>query len=54
MVPPWYMAAGPSMTGLPTLSHAFVGVESTLLAPSLPGEVSGAMQSDCRLPLKQE
>jgi hypothetical protein len=43
------MAAAPSMTGAPFLSQLSVGVERTLVAPILPGEVSGAMQSDWSL-----
>lgn len=48
------MAAGPSCTGAPTVSHDAVGVESTLLVPSEPGEFIGAMHSDCRLLLMHE
>jgi hypothetical protein len=48
------MAAGPSMTGLPFFSHELVGVERTLVAPSLPGAVMGAIQRDWRDPDLQD
>lgn len=37
------------MTGAPFFSQLWVGVERTFVVPILPGEVSCAMQRDCRL-----